>query len=88
MALGVSQEEARAIATMLITKRLMFTYWRRLVGNGVPIDQARKIARAVAKYDVMDAAPTLQQQELIQRYCPAICRTGLWRAGLLLCPKS
>lgn len=83
-ALGVSWEEARLIATTLITKQFMLRYWRRLVRAGVPIDDARRIARAVAKFDVMELAPTSQQQTLIQYYCPAVCRSGLWRAGLLL----
>lgn len=83
-ALGVSWEEARSIAITLVTQRLMAAYWQRLVGVRVPIDDARRIARAVAKYDVMELPPTLQQQQLIQRYCSIVCRTGLWRADLLL----
>jgi hypothetical protein len=84
IALGVSQEDARSIATTLIIKQLIVTYWRRLVGSGVPIDNARRIARAIAKYDVLDTLPTQQQQQLIRHYCPILCRTGLWRAQLLL----
>lgn len=83
-ALGVSWEEARSIATTLITKQFMLRYWRRLVRAGVPVDDARRIARAVAKFDLMELPPTVQQQALIQRYCPTVCRAGLWRAELLL----
>jgi hypothetical protein len=83
-ALGISWEEARSIATTLITKQLMLRYWRRLLRADVPIDDARRIARAIAKFDQMELAPTLQQQTLIRHYCPAVCRAGLWRAGLLL----
>lgn len=87
-ALGVSWEEARSIAMTLITKRLMGLYWRRLTKAGVSIDDARRIARAVAKYDVMEVSPTLQQQQLIQQYCPEICRARLWRANLLLFSRT
>lgn len=82
--LGVSWEEARSIATTLVTKRFMVVYWRRLLRAGVPVDDARRIARTVAKYDLMDILPTLAQQTLIQQYCPVVCRCGLWRADLLL----
>jgi hypothetical protein len=87
-ALGVSWEEARSIATTLITKQFMLRYWRQLIRTGVPIDDARRIARAVAKFDWMGLFPTLQQQVLIQYYCPAVCRAGLWRAELLLQSRS
>lgn len=87
-ALGVSWEEARSIATTLIAKQFMLMYWRRLIRAGVPIDDARRIARAVAKFDLMDRVPTFRQQNLIQHYCPAVCRSGLWRAKLLLQSRS
>lgn len=86
--LGVSWEEARSIATTLIAKQFMLRYWRRLVRTGVPADDARRIARAIAKFDVMELAPTLQQQALIRYYCPAVCRAGLWRVALLLQSRS
>jgi hypothetical protein len=86
--LGVSPDQARSIAITLIAKRVMYVYWRRLRRVEVPPDQARRIARSIAKYDVMEQAPTPQQQRLIQRYCPAICRAGLWRVELLLSSRA
>lgn len=88
IALGVSLEEARSIATALIAKRLLFIYYHRLTKAGVAIDNAHKIARAVAKYDMMEILPTLEQQALIQQHCPEVCRSGLWRADLLLRYRS
>lgn len=87
-ALGLSWEDARVMAKTLVAKRLMCLYWRRLRRVGVSADDARRIARAVAKFDAMDLPPTLQQQQLIHRYCPAVCRCGLWRADLLLASRS
>lgn len=83
-ALGVSWEEARSIATTLIVKQFMGMYWRRLLRSDVPAKEARRIARAIAKFDLLDLPPTAQQRVLIQRYCPAVCRSGLWRCNLLL----
>jgi hypothetical protein len=82
--LGVSPEEARMIARTLIIKRLIGIYYRRLTQTNVPTDAARSIARAVAKYDVLEILPTLSQQNLLHHHCPAICRSGLWRAEMLL----
>lgn len=83
-ALGVTPEEARSIATTLIAKRLMLIYWQRLHRAGIPYKDSKKIARAVAKYDVMEMLPSARQQTLIGRYCPIVCRVGLWRRELLL----
>ncbi len=82
--LGVSPQEARMIARTLIIKRLIGSYWLRLTKAQVPTDAARRIARAVAKYDVLEILPTLSQQQLLHHHCPAICRSGLWRAEMLL----
>lgn len=82
--LGVSWDEAHSIATTLIAKRVMVVYWQRLLRSNVPPDEARRIARAVAKYDIMGLHPPAYYQQLIHRYCPAVCRAGLWRVELLL----
>jgi len=84
MALGVSAEDAQTIAQTLATKKIMFLYWRRLLKCGAPFDEARRIARAIAKYDTAKILPTAQQRQLITQYCPLVCRSGLWRAELLL----
>lgn len=82
--LGVSPEEAHSIATTLIAKRVMVVYWHRLTRVDVPTVEARRIARAIAKYDIMGIQPATYYQALIHRYCPAVCRAGLWRMELLL----
>jgi hypothetical protein len=87
IALGVSADDAQTIAQTLATKKIMFLYWRRLLKCGVPIDNARRIARAIAKYDTAKTLPTPQQRQLITQYCPFVCRSGLWRAELLLNPS-
>lgn len=82
--LGISLEEANAIVRLLLTKQTMLQYWRRLAKAGIPKDDARRIARAIAKYDVSYTQPDNQQQQLIRYYCPIVCRCGLWRSALLL----
>jgi hypothetical protein len=83
-ALGITQAEAQSIAARLIVRRLMLAYWRRLLKAGVTLDNARRLARTIAKYDVMQILPTPQQQALLCQHCPAICRSRLWRAEMLL----
>jgi hypothetical protein len=82
--LGVSPEEAEAIASKLAIKKQVTRYWQKLVRLGVPADDAIRIARAVAKYDAARTMPTLKQKQLISQYCPMVCRSGLWRSKLLL----
>lgn len=60
------------------------TYWRQLIEAGVPIDAANAIAWAIARYDAARRIPNHQQKQLLQYYCPLICRAGLWRSHLLL----
>lgn len=62
----------------------MLAYWRKLLKAGVNLDTARRLARSIAKYDVMQLLPTSSQQDLLRQHCPAICRTGLWRVEMLL----
>lgn len=66
------------------TREVTPTYWRQLIEVGVPIDAANTIAWAIARYDAARRLPNSYQQMLIKRYCPLICRAGLWRASLLL----
>ncbi|WP_143467804.1 hypothetical protein [Leptolyngbya ohadii] len=84
IALGVSPIEADSMAQILVAKHTMLRYWHKLTKAGVPKDNARRIARAIAKYDVSQTLPTLHQRKLICQYCPIVCRCGLWRSGLLL----
>lgn len=66
------------------TREITPTYWRRLIEAGVPIDAANAIAWAIARYDAAKRIPSAQQKALLCRYCPLICRAGLWRSHLLL----
>jgi hypothetical protein len=59
------------------------TYWRKLIEVGVPIETARMIAWAIARYDVGKKQPDTLQKKLISQYCRFICRAGLWRVNLL-----
>ena len=61
-------------------------YWRRLIEVGIPINAAKTIAWAIARYDAAHKIPSHTQQLLISRYCPFICRARLWRQDLLLLP--
>jgi hypothetical protein len=88
IALGVPPEDAKSIAQTIITKHTMLRYWRRLAQAGIPSDNARRIARAIAKYDVIQTLPSARQQNLIRYYCPIVCRCGLWRSALLLSQPS
>lgn len=65
-------------------KVLGITYWQKLIREGVPKDEARKIAVAIAKFDVLDRVPSSEQKQLISQFSPSVCRAQLWRSHLLL----
>jgi hypothetical protein len=65
-------------------KTKVVLYWRCLMQQGVPYQDARHIAIAIAKYDVNKKCPNPQQTALIMQYSPLICRAKLWRSKLLL----
>ena len=60
------------------------TYWQQLIQTGIPKQEARAIAVAIAKYDISQRPPHDLQKQLICRYSAFICRANLWRGGLLL----
>ncbi|MGD1941747.1 MAG: hypothetical protein ACFB0G_10580 [Leptolyngbyaceae cyanobacterium] len=60
------------------------TYWQKLVREGVPKDEARKIASAIAKFELFDKPPSPDQKQLISRFSAFICRAQLWRSDLLI----
>ncbi|MGG6292894.1 hypothetical protein ACQ4M4_00605 [Leptolyngbya sp. AN02str] len=66
------------------TREVTPTYWRQLIEAGIPIDAANAIAWAIARYDAARRIPNAYQKALINRYCPLVCRAGLWRSQLLL----
>jgi hypothetical protein len=61
-------------------------YWRRLIEVGVPIDIAKVIAIAIARYDIARKSPSAAQKALISEYSRFVCRAGLWKSQLLLTP--
>ena len=68
----------------LKVKHIGSTYWQRLMQIGIPRQDARTIAVAIARYDVMQSHPRDGQRQLISHYSAFVCRAKLWRAGLLL----
>ena len=65
-------------------KQMGATYWQQLMRIGIPKQEARSIAVAIAKYDVTQSQPQGAQKQLICHYSAFVCRANLWRAGLLL----
>ncbi|NEP62816.1 MAG: hypothetical protein F6K31_38855 [Symploca sp. SIO2G7] len=68
----------------LKVKHIGSTYWQQLIQIGIPKQDARTIAVAIAKYDVMQCRPRDLQKQLICHYSAFVCRAKLWRAGLLV----
>lgn len=64
-------------------KRIGVQYWQRLCLVGIPSSDARAVAAAIAKFDLAQRLPNLEQKQLIIRYSAAICRAQLWRRNLL-----
>ncbi|MBD2256477.1 hypothetical protein [Pseudanabaena sp. FACHB-2040] len=64
-------------------KKVGLHYWQQLYQAGIPKDDARKIAAAIAKFDVAQRPPAPDQAQLIECYSPLICRARLWRRDLL-----
>jgi hypothetical protein len=65
-------------------KRLGVQYWQQLCRVGVPLTDARKMAAAIAKYDIAQRPITPDERYLIIRYSPFVCRAQLWRGNMLL----
>ncbi len=60
------------------------TYWQKLVREGVPKDEARKIASASAKFELFEKPPSQDQKQLISQFSAFVCRAQLWRSDLLI----
>ena len=65
-------------------KELGITYWQKLVREGVPRDEAKKIATAIAKLELFAKPPSLAQKQLISQFSRFVCRAQLWRSDLLI----
>ena len=69
---------------VLQIKQVGSSYWQQLMHIGIPKQEARSIAVAIAKYDIVQCQPQGIQKQLISHYSAFVCRANLWRAGLLL----
>lgn len=69
---------------LLQIKQVGSSYLQKLLHIGIPQQDARSIAVAIAKYDVAQCHPHDMQKRLISHYSAFVCRANLWRAGLLL----
>ncbi|WP_272061117.1 hypothetical protein [Oscillatoria sp. CS-180] len=65
-------------------KELGTTYWQKLVREGVPKNEARTIATAIAKLELFAKQPSSEQKQLISEFSRFICRAQLWRSDLLI----
>jgi hypothetical protein len=82
----VDNTQAPQRVRRIAIREIVPIYWRRLIEVGVPINAAKVIAWAIARYDVVHKVPEPGQQVLISQYCRFICRAQLWRSDLLLAP--
>jgi hypothetical protein len=64
-------------------KKVGLHYWQQLCQVGIPSSEARRIAAAIAKFEVAQRPPAPDQAHLIGRYSVLICRARLWRRDLL-----
>ncbi len=69
---------------VLKIKQVGSSYLQQLLHMGIPMEAARTIAVAIAKYDVAQCRPQDTQRQLISHYSAFVCRANLWRPGLLL----
>lgn len=65
-------------------KALGTTYWQKLVREGVPRDDAKEIATAIAKLELFAKPPSSEQKQLISEFSRFVCRAQLWRSDLLI----
>lgn len=68
---------------LLQIKQTGSSYWQQLIHIGIPKQDARSIAVAIAKYDIAQCHPQDLQRQLICHYSAFVCRANLWRPGLL-----
>lgn len=68
---------------VLKIKQMGSGYLQQLLTIGIPLEAARSIAVAIAKYDVAQCRPHDLQRQLICHYSAFVCRANLWRPGLL-----
>ena len=69
---------------LLKIKQIGSSYLQQLIRIGIPTQDARAIAVAIARYDIAQHHPQDLQRQLICQYSAFVCRANLWRPGLLL----
>ncbi|MEO0824835.1 MAG: hypothetical protein AAFX95_21985 [Cyanobacteria bacterium J06639_16] len=65
-------------------KQIGVLYWIKLMREGIPRNESRTIAAAIAKFRIANRRPTSDQKLLIVQYSALICRAGLWHSDLLV----
>ena len=70
----------------LRTRGILYCY--KLMQQGIPYSEARSIASAIAKFDVLQRDPSAKQKQLIMKNSARVCRAHLWRSNLLLSIKK
>lgn len=81
--MACSESLPTAVDSLQVTP-LRNLYWRQLIQVGIPAEDARAIAEAIAGYDAQQAIPNRYQKQLIGHYCTLVARARLWRLDLLL----
>lgn len=87
-ALGISSNEIKQLAVKIEFKKTAARYYRKLLALGVPIEDAQRIAKAIARFDLTRTALKPHYKNLVSHYCPLVCRAGLWRPNLLTYAES
>ena len=65
------------------SKQIGVLYWVKLMREGIPRQDSRTIAAAIAKFKIAERQPNSSQKRLISQYSASICRAGLWDSRLL-----
>jgi hypothetical protein len=73
-------------STSLRTRGII--YCQKLMHQGVPYSEARSIASAIAKFEVLQKIPSPKHKQLIMKNSVLICRAHLWRPNLLLANQA
>ena len=81
---ATAPQNSKAVLNGLV-RQIGIAYWQKLVKAGVPFNEARSIAAAIAKFDVAHRQPNDEQRSLIIQHSLLICRAELWRTGLVRC---
>jgi len=82
VALGVADHDAKAICMKLHMRNVVQHYCKLLVQNGVPSQDVKCVAEAIARFDIKRRYPTEEQRTKLYEYALPLCRANLWRTGM------